>query len=171
LGKIIFVIGGARSGKSAYAMSRADKASEGKSFIATAEPFDNEMKERIKKHRNDRGSDWQTIEEPLDIVGALSRNRNTKGPVILDCLTLWLSNIMRHRTDTKTSFKELIEELGRNRSADLFIVSNEVGMGIVPENRLARQFRDMAGMLNQRVAAAADEVVLVAAGIPIKIKG
>ena len=169
--KIIFVIGGARSGKSAYSLDRADRMAGKKVFIATAEPFDHEMQERIKDHRHERGADWQTIEEPLDVAGVLERTRDSKGAVILDCLTLWLSNVMHHRTDPEVAFEKLIEELQHSRSADLFIVSNEVGMGIVPKNDLARQFRDLAGLLNQRVAAAADEVVLVAAGIPVKIKG
>lgn len=173
MGKIIFITGGAKSGKSAYALDRANRGTVyEKVFIATAESFDSEMQERIKKHRDERGTDWQTIEEPLDVVSALIQTRDNKGSVILDCLTLWLSNVMHDRTDPEAAFEELIDELKlkQSRSADLFIVSNEVGMGIVPENNLARRFRDLAGMLNQRVAAAADEVVLVTVGIPLKIK-
>ncbi len=171
MGKIIFITGGAKSGKSAYALDMANRGmADKKVFIATAESFDSEMQERIKKHRNERGTDWQTIEEPLDVIRALIQTRDNKGSVILDCLTLWLSNVMHDRTDPEAAFEELIDELKQSRSADLFIVSNEVGMGIVPENNLARRFRDLAGMLNQRVAAAADEVVLVTVGIPLKIK-
>ncbi|MBI5740060.1 MAG: bifunctional adenosylcobinamide kinase/adenosylcobinamide-phosphate guanylyltransferase [Nitrospirae bacterium] len=182
--KITFILGGARSGKSAFALNEASKTEGRKAFIATAQAFDEEMKERISKHRKERGPEWDTYEEPVNIVHALSDLKGKYNAIVLDCLTLWLSNLLiraqstDHRTQTEDKcIGELIETLHKSkhsslvtRHSSLFIVSNEVGMGIVPENELARRFRDLAGSLNRRLAEISDEVYLVTAGIPMKIK-
>lgn len=200
--RIIFIIGGARSGKSSFALSKAAKIRGQKAYIATAEVLDNEMKKRIEKHKKRRGNEWDTYEEPLKISNILSDVKKKYSVVVLDCLTVWLSNLLiRHqntehpglapcptdgrrvrsgagRTQTiEKSIQQLIDVLKDSSVCalgsgfcSLFIVSNEVGTGIVPENKMAREFRDLAGFLNQKVAGIADEVYLVTAGIPIKIK-
>ncbi len=180
--KIIFITGGARSGKSSFALNEASKLKGQKAYIATAEALDSEMKERIEKHKKDRGSDWNTYEEPLKIASVLSGIKDKYGVVIIDCLTIWLSNIMLQSKQPENAINEFLQVLGSLSSSsrlnslngfnglNLFIVSNEVGMGIVPDNELTRKFRDFAGILNQKVAEAADDVYLVTAGIPIKIK-
>ncbi len=186
--KIIFVTGGARSGKSSFALNEASRTKGQKAYIATAEALDEEMNLRIEKHKRDRGNDWDTYEEPLNISDLLSKLDNRYGAVVLDCLTLWLSNILlrTQNTDdrtqtTKKNIKNFIKGLNQFKKSSvcvpgsefcvLYIVSNEVGMGIVPDNELAREFRDFAGYLNQKVAELADEVYLVTSGIPLKIKG
>jgi adenosylcobinamide kinase/adenosylcobinamide-phosphate guanylyltransferase len=170
--KIVFITGGARSGKSSFALNEASKAKGQKAYIATAEALDDEMKERIKNHKKDRGSAWDTYEEPLNVAGVLSKIDNRYGAVVLDCLTLWLSNIMHKSDNPEEGIKVLTDALKSLKEASvIYIVSNEIGMGIVPDNELAREFRDLAGFLNQEVAGLADEVYLVASGIPIKIKG
>jgi adenosylcobinamide kinase/adenosylcobinamide-phosphate guanylyltransferase len=192
--KIIFVTGGARSGKSSFALNEALKIEGRKAYIATAEALDDEMKKRIEKHRKERGSDWDTYEEPLKVSAVLSKINNKYKAIVLDCLTLWLSNILLRQQNADDSrlrrpaeagrqtieknIKKFVDELMSFKNSShvtrhasrLFIVSNEVGMGIVPDNELARKFRDLAGSLNQKVAGLADEVYLVTAGIPMKIK-
>lgn len=167
--KIIFVTGGARSGKSGFALNMADAVSVKKAYIATAESMDSEMSERIKKHKEARGKEWDTFEEPVKI-SALIKSLDEKYDVLLiDCLTLWLSNMMLADKNVEEEMKVFCSSLLKVRCS-LIIVSNEVGMGIVPENKLARQFRDLSGMLNQKIAEISDEVYLLTAGIPIKIK-
>lgn len=187
----VFIIGGARSGKSSFALGEASKLPGPRVYLATAEALDEEMKERIGRHIDERGSDWETIEEPLSLTRVLSEIKDKYSSVLIDCLTLWVSNLLlrrEHRAQNTEHRQKTIEECMDefvdilkqfdNSSVcspgsglcNLYIVSNEVGTGIVPENRLARQFRDYAGMLNQKVAAVADEVYLVTAGIPLKIK-
>jgi adenosylcobinamide kinase/adenosylcobinamide-phosphate guanylyltransferase len=151
-----------------------------KAYIATAEALDDEMKERIEMHRKSRGVAWDTYEEPLKITTVLSDVTGRYRVVVLDCLTLWLSNMLMSYQDTKKGtqvvedkIQELIDSLKGIQdtfTCSLFIVSNEVGMGIVPENKIAREFRDLTGLLNQKVAAIADEVYLVTVGLPLKIK-
>jgi adenosylcobinamide kinase/adenosylcobinamide-phosphate guanylyltransferase len=186
---ITFIIGGARSGKSAFALKEAMMVEGRKAYIATAEALDEEMRERIEKHKAERGSDWETREVPLKISEVLLSMKDTYGVVLLDCLTIWLSNILirtqstEPRTQTiekgtenketqraEEDIQELIAVLKGSGLCALYIVSNEVGSGIVPENKLARRFRDLAGTLNRKVAEIADEVYLVTAGIPVKIK-
>lgn len=170
MGKVIFVTGGARSGKSSFALRQASGIDGRKAHIATATAGDAEMQERIERHRRDRGSAWDTIEEPLRIAAVVRRSANRYEAMVLDCLTLWLSNLMSNNlsaaeeTDTFCSALSVL-------SCPLYIVSNEVGMGIVPENAVARQFRDLAGQMNQKIAGIADEAYLVVAGIAMKIKG
>lgn len=183
--KITFVIGGARSGKSSFALREASKVEGQKAFVATAEVLDDEMKDRIERHRIERGTEWNTYEEPINISGVLLEVKDKYPVIVLDCLTLWLSNVLLQaemavdRQILDETIREFTETLLALNSGTLkpgpktqcFMVSNEVGFGIVPENKLSRQFRDLAGALNQKVAEIADEVYLVTAGIPIKIKG
>jgi adenosylcobinamide kinase/adenosylcobinamide-phosphate guanylyltransferase len=178
--KVIFITGGARSGKSAFALNEASKVSGQKAYIATAEPLDEEMSGRIKKHREERGSEWETLEEPVAMPALIRRVSGRYNVLLVDCLTLWLSNIFGSRPDNAqplveeeiSNFVHVLSDFKDSPAhSSLYVVSNEVGMGIVPENRLARFFRDMAGRLNQEVAGVADEVYLVVSGIPLKVKG
>lgn len=161
------ILGGARSGKTTHALRLAEATPGGLVMIATAEALDAEMAERIARHRAERGPRWRTIEAPLDLAGALAE----VGPgetAVVDCLTLWLSNLMFAEQDVEQETEILITALAGH---DVVLVSNEVGLGIVPDNALARRFRDEAGRLNQRIAAAADRVLFVAAGLPLVLKG
>jgi len=130
------------------------------------------MRQRIERHQAERGADWETIEAPLELSRAVRETADRPGPVIVDCLTLWLTNILldEHRS-VENEQEELIAAFGVRRSGPLFVVANEVGLGIVPENALARRFRDLAGTLNQQTAALADRVVFVVSGIPMVLKG
>lgn len=165
--RIILITGGVRSGKSTLAEARTLELGRPASYIATAQAFDGEMEERIANHRARRGEEWRTVTEPLDLVGALGATQGT--PRLVDCLTLWLTNLMLGGHDWRAAGHALIAALPAQSSPVVF-VTNEVGAGIVPENKLARDFRDAAGLLNQWVAAAADEVILAVAGLPLKVK-
>ncbi|MBI5142307.1 MAG: bifunctional adenosylcobinamide kinase/adenosylcobinamide-phosphate guanylyltransferase [Nitrospirae bacterium] len=169
MGRIIFVTGGARSGKSDYALEQADLAAGSKVFIATAEPADTEMAERINAHKLQRSSGWKAIEEQVNLADALADTAN-EDVVIVDCLTLWVSNMLCREIAPEPMFDSFICEMKRERAGTLYIVSNEIGMGIVPDNALSRRFRDMAGKLNRMTAQAADEAVLVISGIALTIK-
>ena len=176
--KIVFVTGGAKSGKSSFVLGAVSGTAGKKAFIATAEALDDEMKERIGRHKAERGDEWETYEEPLNIAKAVSGLRDKYSVILIDCMTLWLSNAMHQTKDMEKTVNELIDELHTLKDSShmtaqlsqVYIVSNEVGMGIVPENDMAREFRDLAGNLNQRIAKIADEVYLVVSGIPVKIK-
>ena len=165
---LTFLLGGARSGKSAHAERLVCAHPAPWSYIATAEAHDIEMVERIALHRNRRGAGWQTVDAPLDLAGALRAVPDGE-PVLVDCLTLWLSNHLLAEHDLEAVSGELEAVLAAPRGP-WFVVSNEVGLGIVPDNRLARQFRDAAGRLNQRIAARADHVLFMVAGLPLKVK-
>jgi adenosylcobinamide kinase/adenosylcobinamide-phosphate guanylyltransferase len=164
------VLGGARSGKSAHAQALAEAAGGELVFIATAEAYDDEMRERIARHRADRDTRWRTVEAPRDLVGAIEREDGVGRTILVDCLTLWLSNLLLADEDLDAAGVALREAVAGVRGRIIF-VSNEVGFGIVPENALARAFRDAQGRLNQRVAAACEAVDLVVAGIRIAVKG
>ncbi|HUA51438.1 MAG TPA: bifunctional adenosylcobinamide kinase/adenosylcobinamide-phosphate guanylyltransferase [Candidatus Sulfotelmatobacter sp.] len=168
---LTLVLGGARAGKSTYAegLIAPDDRSAGL-YLATAEPGDAEMAERIAQHRARRGAAWTTVEEPLELERALRAHARADRPILVDCLTLWLTNLMLAGRDPATATATLIDTLPRLAGPVVF-VSNEVGLGIVPDNALARRFRDAAGRLNQAVAAACQRVVLVAAGLPLVLKG
>jgi len=169
--KITFILGGARSGKSAFALKEASKTSGNKAYIATAEALDEEMQQRIENHKRQRSKDWITYEEPLRIAEVIKKIESTCSAIVIDCLTLWLSNVMHGNPDIGYEIENLVDTLHTARNAScIYIVSNEVGMGIVPENEVARKFRDMAGILNQKVAEVSDEVYMVVAGIALKIK-
>ncbi len=169
-GRIVFVIGGARSGKSSFALEKAELFPGRKAYIATAEPLDDEMRERVEKHRKQRGKDWDTHEEPVEMARVLKEKGRDYSAVVLDCLTLWLSNVLLGGKDPEGEIEAFLAFLRDGDHPPFFIVSNEVGMGIVPDNALSRKFRDLAGHLNQKVAGIADEVYLVTAGIPLRIK-
>lgn len=174
-GKIIFVVGGAKSGKSAFALKKAETMGGRKLYIATAQPLDEEMVERINKHREQRGDDWETVEEPINVVEVIKKNKHYD-VMLLDCLTLWISNLMHEKSGVrgqgsvvKKAIKDLISAC-KESDVNIAIVSNEVGLGIVPDNSLARQFLDIAGYVNQRVVESADEVFFMISGIPMKVK-
>jgi adenosylcobinamide kinase / adenosylcobinamide-phosphate guanylyltransferase len=161
---ITFVLGGARSGKSRYAESLCLGE---RHYIATAQAFDDEMVARIAKHREDRGSAWVTHEAPIELLQTIQTCDQTGRSVLVDCLTLWLTNMMLSDRDWRAATAEV---LSYQPKANLVFVSNEVGLGIVPDNALARAFRDAQGTLNQQIAARADRVVFMAAGLPMVLK-
>lgn len=164
---LTLVLGGARSGKSRYAESLIAALPPPWTYVATAEAGDAEMAARIAAHRARRGSQWRTIETPRDLAAALG---SCTAPVLVDCLTLWLSNLMLADADIDAEIDRLEQTLS-NATAPAVLVANEVGSGIVPDNPLGRRFRDLQGLLNQRLAARADRVVLVVAGLPLAVKG
>lgn len=164
-----FVLGGARSGKSALAERLARETGLARVYLATAQAFDAEMAARIARHRADRGEGWRTVEAPHDLAGALARVDGEACVVLVDCLTLWLSNRMLAGADVEAESAQLCTALAAMR-APVVAVSNEVGFGIVPDTALGRRFRDAQGRLNQQVAALADLAVLVVAGLPLVLK-
>lgn len=168
--KTTLVLGGARSGKSVFAERLVAQSGLDAVYIATGQAYDDEMNERIATHKERRGSIWTTVEEPLDLTGALAAHAGEERAVLVDCLTLWLTNLMMAERDITAETARLVAAIPELPGMVLF-VSNEVGLGIVPENRMAREFRDHAGRLNQAIAAAADEVYFIAAGLPLKMKG
>lgn len=168
MAKSILITGGARSGKSTLAERMTLSLGTPAIYIATAEALDDEMSDRIARHRARRGQEWQTVAAPLDLVGALQAS-DGQAPRLVDCLTLWLSNLMFAARDWEVEVEALAQCLAQQTSPVVF-VTNEVGAGIVPENALARAFRDAAGLTNQRVAAVCDEVWISIAGQPLKVK-
>lgn len=165
----LLVLGGARSGKSRYAQTRAESLGLKQIYVATAQAFDREMNDRISRHRADRDARWETIEAPIEVARAL-RERSARDTVMLvDCLTLWTTNLILGDYGVAEATQALVEAVADARGP-IILVANEVGYGIVPENALARRFRDEAGVINQQVAAAVGEVQLVVAAIPISIK-
>ncbi|MGQ0671486.1 MAG: bifunctional adenosylcobinamide kinase/adenosylcobinamide-phosphate guanylyltransferase [Hyphomicrobium sp.] len=164
------ILGGARSGKSALAERLLTEQPGPWVYVATAEARDGEMRDRIALHRSRRGPDWVTIEAPLALAETLAEGSAARHPALVDCLTLWLTNLMLGGHDVPAATATLIDVLSR-RVHPCILVSNEVGLGIVPDNGLARAFRDEAGRLNQRIAAATDRVLFVAAGLPMTLKG
>ena len=173
---LTLVLGGARSGKSAYAESLFTGPEA--VYVATAEAIDDEMRDRIARHRARRGGGWITVEAPLDLAGALCSARRARAPngsggVLVDCLTVWLGNLMHAGRDVDREAGSLLESLAPaapKEPAPVVLVANEVGLGVVPDNPMARAFRDHAGRLNQALAGRADRVVFVAAGIPLVLK-
>lgn len=168
MSKTILITGGARSGKSGIAETIALRLAPRAVYIATAEVRDAEMASRVAQHQSRRGQEWSTIAEPIDLIGALAAS-DGQGPRLVDCLTLWLTNLMLGGHDWRAAGRALSEALPRQIDPVL-LVTNEVGSGIVPENTLAREFRDAAGLLNQWIAAASDEVILAVSGLPLKVK-
>jgi len=171
MGKITFILGGARSGKSTYALNLAKKRKK-VAFIATCQGLDQEMQARIKLHKKTRPFHWQTFEEPQKTSELLSKISGKFEVILIDCLTLLVSNLMLKGVKDKAIKKEITKVLAalKKIKADTIIVSNEVGLGIVPENKLARDFRDLAGKINQIVAAESDEVFFMVSGIPWRVK-
>jgi adenosylcobinamide kinase/adenosylcobinamide-phosphate guanylyltransferase len=171
-GKKYLITGGCRSGKSRHALTLGASYSGKKFYLATAEAIDEEMSERITRHRNERDKNWITIEEPLD-PGAVIKQEGTNSEIIvLDCLTIWISNLMHNKQDQNSIIKkaDLLVADCLNSNSDIVLITNEVGAGIVPDNKLGRDFRDIAGEVNQRVAAKFDEVINMVSGIPTIIK-
>ena len=166
--KSILITGGARSGKSALAERLVKRLGDRPVYIATAEVYDDEMQDRVSKHQDRRGDEWTTVHAPVDLVDAL-RQSDDGQPRLVDCLTLWLTNLMMAEADIAVKTDELIRCLAEQSSPVVF-VTNEVGSGIVPDNKLARRFRDAAGALNQQIAATCDEVYLAVSGQALKVK-
>ena len=164
---VTFILGGARSGKSRFAEGLAHNT---KHYFATAQAFDDEMKQRIALHRKRRGDGWVTHEVPFNLVAQLKGFDAPEHFILVDCLTLWLSNLLLNEADCSELVAELINHL-RVAKSNIVIVSNEVGLGVVPDNPLGRAFRDVQGIANQGVAAVAERVVFMAAGLPLVLKG
>lgn len=178
MARLIYITGGARSGKSRFAEQKALEFGQPLGYLATAQSFDdNEMEERIRTHQERRGEAWQTIEEPLHLPQALAANDGIHQAILVDCLTLWLTNLLLlYEEQGEDAAERITDDMYRlavtlrGMSTPVIIVSNEVGMGIVPEHRLGRIFRDLAGQANQIIAAQADEAWLLASGIPMRLK-
>lgn len=160
----LLVLGGARSGKSRHAQGVAEALGGRLTYIATAQAFDAEMTDRIARHRADRDARWTTVEAPVELAAAIAQADAVDAVLLIDCLTLWTSNLLLGEEDTERRVAELLAAIGAVRGR-LILVANETGLGIVPDNALARQFRDLAGTINQRVAGAVDAVDFVLAGI------
>lgn len=171
--EITFVIGGCRSGKSRHALELSEKISgDSKIFIATCLPADEEMKERVANHQKERGAGWSTVESAIFLPQAILENSRKASVILADCLTLWVSNLLLDPDESQKideHIRCLIQSLER-AECPVILVSNEVGAGIVPENKLARQFRDIVGHTNQKVAATADSVIWMVAGIPVSVR-
>ena len=165
----LLVLGGARSGKSAYAQGVAEAHSPDRLYLATAAAGDEEMAARIARHRADRGQGWETLEEPIEIARALTAQAKAGRVVVVDCLTLWLSNLMLAGGDPGPALDALADAISR-LAGPAILISNEVGMGIVPDHKLGREFRDWQGRANREIGAACDAVVFVAAGFPLQLK-
>ncbi|SRR6266851_3457608 len=167
---LTLILGGARSGKSRFAEALVERAASCGAYCATAEAGDDEMAARIAAHRTRRGAFWHTIEAPLAVAQVIAGEANPERPLLIDCLTLWLSNLMMAAAPIDDEFATLRAALGR-AAGPVVLVANEVGLGLVPETPLGRQFRDAAGRLNQDIARLADRVVFIAAGLPLILKG
>ncbi len=168
--KIVLVIGGARSGKSAFAEDLAAKSGLAKIYVATGQAFDREMSDRIDIHKARRGPEWENVEDPFDLTGVLKDAAGGGKTVLVDCLTLWVTNLMLAQKDVDAEADALLDLLP-SLEGEVIFVSSEVGLGIVPDNYMARAFRDHAGKLHQQIGVLADEVYFVAAGLPLKMKG
>lgn len=169
MAKTTFITGGQRSGKSSHAQRLAEQNSESPIYLATARIWDDEFHSRVKRHQSDRGEQWQTIEEEVNI----SKYKLAGKTVLLDCVTLWLTNIFyQNNSDVEISLETAKKEWDKftAQNINLYVVSNELGMGVIPENELARKFADLQGWMNQYIAKNADEVLLMVSGIPVKIK-
>jgi adenosylcobinamide kinase/adenosylcobinamide-phosphate guanylyltransferase len=172
-GRVILITGGARSGKSDHALKIGNEFDGKKAFLATCVPLDDEMKKRVSIHRLKRGDLWQTHEEPIYLSRKIMEIKGIYQVLLIDCLTIWLSNLIEAFGEQMDSIEREIselEELCRVRDSNLILVSNEVGSGIVPANPLGRYFRDLAGLLNQRIARVADELIFMVCGVPWKLK-
>lgn len=171
--RLILVTGGTRSGKSSFAQGLAAGTSGRKAFVATAEPLDQEMKDRIARHKNDRPPGWDTLEEPVHLEQAVKKCMSYD-VVLIDCLTLWISNLMVKNTVPEKTILQQIDALltaCKALPSTVIMVTNELGMGIVPANRLSRHYRDLVGTANQQIAGEADEVYFLVSGMPLKLKG
>ncbi|MBM4306113.1 MAG: bifunctional adenosylcobinamide kinase/adenosylcobinamide-phosphate guanylyltransferase [Deltaproteobacteria bacterium] len=171
--EVILITGGCRSGKSRFALDYADRHFSKKVYLATAEVLDEEMARRVEMHQKMRGPGWQTIEEPLEIVNRMRSYREEDGVILLDCITLWLSNLLLKWDDDQKVMEQVEKLMGMMKEGrpSMIVVSNEVGMSIVPADPLSRRFRDLSGMANQRIGEVSDIVIFMVSGIPIFLKG
>lgn len=170
--ELVFVLGGARSGKSSWALSYAEERYDSYLFIATAEVLDEEMAERVRLHQKSRSAKWRLVEEPLRIAEALETKCDGVDAVLVDCLTVWLSNVLLKLGDEQVApYEDQLLKSFSGRKRAIIAVANEVGTGIVPEYALGRKFRDLAGSLNQKIAGMADKVIYMVAGLPMCLKG
>ena len=167
----VLVLGGARSGKTGFAERLAMRSGQRPVYLATAEALDDEMRERVLSHKQQRGGAFATIEEPLELSAALTRAAREHDVILVDCLTLWITNMIVANKNVAEAVDGLIATLGRISSARVILVSNEVGLGIVPDNAMARMFRDLAGSAHQRLAEICDDAYFVVAGLPMVLKG
>lgn len=167
----VLILGGARSGKTALAERLAIELGERPAYLATAEALDREMEERVATHRRQRAGRFETIEEPLELANAIERAALEHDVILVDCLTLWVSNLLGAGEDVAEAVEDLADALEAIESSRIILVSNEVGLGIVPDNALARTFRDLAGWANQRLGEICPDVYFVAAGLPLVLKG
>jgi len=167
----VLVLGGARSGKTGFAERLAMRAGQRPAYLATAEALDDEMRERVRTHKQQRGGAFATIEEPIELSDALLRAAQTHDAILVDCLTLWITNMIVGNQNVAEAVDELIATLGRITRSRVILVSNEVGLGIVPDNAMARMFRDLAGSAHQRLAEICDDAYFVVAGLPMVLKG
>jgi adenosylcobinamide kinase/adenosylcobinamide-phosphate guanylyltransferase len=165
----LLVLGGARSGKSRYAQARAEALGLKPVYVATAQAFDDEMRDRIARHRADRGDGWETVQAPLELAPVVAARSAPDTVLLIDCLTLWTSNLILGDRSCDRACAALVGTIAR-AAGPVVLVANEVGLGIVPDNALARRFRDEAGTINQRIAAAVSEVQFLAAGLPLRLK-
>ncbi len=173
---LTLVLGGAKSGKTKWALRYAESFSQFPHYIylATALPTDEEMKAKIKKHQEERSAKWSTLEEPLEISSKIYSLKDKPSLILVDCLTLWISNLLHYNKNLEeylNNFIEVLKIIRSNKDVLLILISNEVGLGLVPENRLGRLFRELSGELNQRIANISDEVYFIVAGLPIVLKG
>jgi adenosylcobinamide kinase/adenosylcobinamide-phosphate guanylyltransferase len=169
----MLVLGGAKSGKSSFALNVCNSLNKKRIFLATAQAFDKEMEDRIRRHQAERGSGWRTIEEPLKVAETIGSLDSEDTVILLDCVTLWLNNLYMEYGEDQETIDEAIEKLARQLTdirGAVVVVSNEVGMGIVPDNQLSRTYRDTAGYMNQRIARLSVKVVVVLAGLPMVLK-
>lgn len=167
----VLVLGGARSGKTSFAERLAMRAGQHPAYLATAEALDAEMRERVRAHQDQRASQFFTIEEPLELSAALIKAATNHDVILVDCLTLWITNLIIAERNVAEAVDELIETLEAIDTAQVVLVSNEVGLGIVPDNAMARMFRDLAGAAHQRLAEICSDVFFVVAGLPMTLKG
>ena len=168
---VSLILGGARSGKSSFAEKLAAESGRAKVYLATSQIWDGEMEERVSIHKSRRGPEWQLVEEPIELLPQLGKLASKEKVILVDCLTLWLTNLMMAEADVAKASTELVQGLAKLPSGcSVLLVSNEVGQGIVPVEKMARDFRDHAGRLHQDIAAIADNVWFVTAGLPQKLK-
>jgi adenosylcobinamide kinase / adenosylcobinamide-phosphate guanylyltransferase len=167
----VLVLGGARSGKTGFAERLAMRAGDRPVYLATASTLDGEMRERVRTHQAQRSGRFTTIEEPIELTSAIIRAAKGNDVILVDCLTLWITNLLEANKDVAAAVEELTGTLGEVDVARVILVSNEVGLGIVPDNPLARSFRDLAGAAHQRLAEICDDVYFVVAGLPMVLKG
>lgn len=167
----VLILGGARSGKTGLGERLAMRAGEKPAYLATAEALDGEMRDRVETHQRQRQGRFATIEEPLELTREILKAAKTHDVILVDCLTLWITNLLGANRDVAAAVDDLVTTLGRVDATRVILISNEVGLGIVPDNALARSFRDLAGEAHQRLAEICDDVHLVVAGLPMTIKG